>query len=86
MAIAGSAKTGQWMHIEHGRLVLGRMETTGVTVSEIDRALALILDGKTVCVDVHGQMHHAVQRTIDVLLQRNRDDTTHALCNAGALE
>jgi hydrogenase maturation factor len=81
-----AGKTGQWMRIEDNRLIVGRTETTGVTESVMIDAIERITNGETVCVDVHGQMHHAVRRTIDVLLQRDRDDVTHALCNVGAIE
>lgn len=90
MAEGGSAKPGQWLHIANGELVRGRMETTQVTESKRDAAIARILAGERVCVDLYRQLHMDVAAALDEALtaarHAQRDDVTHALCNAGALD
>jgi hypothetical protein len=89
MAVAGGAKPGQWLVVREGVLIRGRMETTMVTESDYHAALARILAGERVCVDLYRQLHMDVAAALDETLtaarHARRDDVTHALCNAGAL-
>jgi hypothetical protein len=89
MAIGGGAKPGQWLQVRDGALVRGRMETTMVTESDHHAAIARILAGERVCVDLYRQMHMDLADIVEGVLTRERharrDDVTHALCNAGAL-
>lgn len=87
MAIAGAAGPGQWMQIANGRLVTEQAgTTTGVVERDYHAAIARILAGERVHVDVYRSLHMRVADEIERRLRSRVDDVTHGLMLAGAVE
>lgn len=86
MAIAGAAGPGQWMRWDGKRLHRGRIETTIITERDYQRALQRLSNGERVHVDVYASMHLRVAAHFHKVEVALRDDPTHTLCLAGALE
>lgn len=68
MAVSGSAGNGQWMEIRDGKLHTERVTMSTVVERDFDRAIARLLDGERVHVDVYKSMHFKIAATLRVAL------------------